>query len=269
VDDRNGSSTPYVLGWLVAAACAIALVYFGFRPVLAAALVFVLPGLLLLRNLRPRPRPSFENVILSLGTSVALVIVLALVLHRFNALSPSGWWVLLPACCLAAWLLSHRKAGAAPEAPRQESQMAPGEQPPVPGIAFNGYQVASLATVVALVAFAIVTARNGALAHQQFAYTEFWITPFDGRDHHRVVVGVHNKEKQPVSYDLELTLNDKIVARHPNLVLADNEQIVEQMTAPDDGTSPEQRIEARLYRNGSQPILYRRVSLSQQTAGVR
>jgi uncharacterized membrane protein len=265
VDDRNGSSTPYVLGWFVAAACAIALVYFGFRPVVAAALVFVLPGLLLLRNLRPRPAPSFENVILSLGMSIALVIVLALVLHRFNALSPSGWWLLLPACCLAAWLLSRRKADAAPAAPQQAAE----EQAPVRGVAVNGYQMASLATVVALVAFAIVTARNGALAHQQFAYTEFWITPFDGRDHHRVVVGVHNKEKQPVSYDLELTLNDKIVARHPNLVLADNEQIVEQMTAPDDGTSPEQRIEARLYRNGSQPILYRRVSLSKQTAGVR
>jgi uncharacterized membrane protein len=265
VDDRNGSSTPYALGWFVAAACAIALAYFGFRLALAAALVFVLPGLLLLRNLRPRPAPSFENVILSLGMSIALVIVLALVLHRFNALSPSGWWLLLPFCCLAAWLLSRRKAGAAPEEPG----LAPEEHASMRGIAVNGYQAASLATVVALVAFAIVTARNGALAHQQFAYTEFWLTPFDGRDHHRVVVGVHNKEKQPVSYDLELTLNDKIVARHPNLVLADNEQIVEQMTAPDDGTSSEQRIEARLYRNGSQPILYRRVSLSQQTAGVR
>jgi uncharacterized membrane protein len=265
VDDRNAAATPYVFGWFVAAACAIALVYFGFRPVLAAALVFVLPGLLLLRNLRPRPAPSFENVILTLGMSVALVIVLALVLHRFNALSPSGWWVLLPAFCLAAWLLSRRNAGDAQVA----SQQAPEERAPLREIAVNRYQMASLAAVIALVAFALVTARNGALAHQQFAYTEFWITPFDGRDHHRVVVGVHNKEKQPVSYDLELTLNGKIVARRPNLVLADNEQIVEQMTAPGDETSPEERIEARLYRNGSQPVLYRRVSLSKQTAGVR
>jgi uncharacterized membrane protein len=260
VDDHNAAPTPYVFGWLVAAACAIALVYFGFRPALAIALVFVLPGLLLLRNVRPRPAPSFENVILTLGMSVALVIVLALVLHRFNALSPSGWWVLLPAFCLAAWLLSRRNAGDAQAAPVQA---------PLREIAVNRYQMASLAAVIALVAFALVTARNGALAHQQFAYTEFWITPFDGRDHHRVVVGVHNKEKQPVSYDLELTLNGKIVARHPNLVLADNEQIVEQMTAPGDETSPEERIEARLYRNGSQPVLYRRVSLSKQIAGVR
>jgi uncharacterized membrane protein len=260
VDDRNASSTPYVLGWLAAAAGAIALVYFGFRPALAVALIFVLPGYLLLRNFRPRPTPSFENAILTLGLSVAVVIVLALVLHRFNALAPSGWGLLLPAFCLAAWLLSRRNAAAA---------QAASEEAPRRGLAITPYQAASLAIVVALVGFALVTARNGALAHQQFAYTEFWITPYDGRDHHRVVVGVHNKEKQPVSYDLELTLNGKIVARHPNLILADNEQIVEQMTAPDDETNPEQRIEARLYRNGSQPVLYRRVSLSKQTVGVR
>lgn len=260
MDDRNAFATPYVLGWLVAAACAIALVYFGFRPALAVALVFVLPGFLLLQNFRPQPTPSFENAILTLGVSVALVIVLALVLHRFNALAPSGWALLLPAFCLGAWLLSRRNA--------VDAQAAP-EGAPRCRLAINPYQAASLLTVCALVAFALVTARNGALAHQQFAYTEFWITPYDGRDHHRVVVGVHNKERQTVSYDLELTLNGKIVARHPNLVLADNEQIVEQMTAPDDEASPEQRIEARLYRNGSQPVLYRRVSLSEPTVGVR
>jgi uncharacterized membrane protein len=260
-------TTPIVAG--VVGLCVIAACVFVFRPLATLALIFVLPGWLLMRNMGPSPGPGFESVVLAIGMSIALVIVLALPLNALGALTPSGWLLALGVFCLLAFQWRRRSLLSA----KDHAQIhAPAT---APGAALRPSRIAGpapltcMATVALLVIAAFALARSGAVAHQQFSFTEFWMLPQDGAGHGPLVVGIRNKEKQPVSYDLELLLNGMLFKRDRNLVLANNEELMVRIAPPVDGTRLKQRVEARLYRNQPRPVLYRRVVLSNESEGLR
>jgi uncharacterized membrane protein len=227
------------------------------RAVGAIVLVFVLPGFLLLHVLARQRKLDFELSLLSVAMSVALLPPLALVLNRFNALSPSGWGVGLALLCLAAWAFRRRDVPGAPfenaEEPRRQLVIA------APALLRPG-RVIRLSVVALMITMAVGVARYGALNQRQFAYTEFWMLPSEKGDYRRLKIGVRNEEKSVVSYDLEISLNSRVFERR-HLIVRNGDTWLKETTAPNDQSEEEQVIQAKLYRSDDPSMLYRQALL--------
>lgn len=228
------------------------------KCIVALLCIFIIPGVLFIRFLSPSKRGIFEWCLLSLGISVALLSPLALLLHRFNALTPIGWGTALALFCLAAWHYSGRGPVA------KTASFDAGEKAVAassPGARWGGGWVARLSCVVLAIATAVGIARNGALNHRQFAYTEMWMLPSRGNDSQRVTIGVRNEEKQGRSYDLELTLNGKLIERRSSLLVRSGDTWVEEAATQFTETNKEQVVEAKLYRTEQPSLVYRHTLL--------
>lgn len=254
---------------LLCALLATALLAPHLRVAIATLVVFGAPGFVLSRVVSSGSRFSFETAVQTIGLSIAAIIIMGLLLHPLGGITQTGWRLALAAVCLFAALSeSWRAPAAAEETPAASEQTAPAAM--ASWSPFDRMRIAvTLGLVTVLAGSAVILARSGASAHRQFSYTELWMLPSRSGIPNRVTVGVRNQEKRPVVYDLELTLNDKIVNRHSAVALADGEQKIEEFATPVDGSTPRQHIEMRLYLNGSDPVLYRHVSLTTQREDLR
>ncbi len=234
-----------------------------FRCVDALVLLLTLPGFLWLRFFSPAQKVDFEYGLLSLGMSVALLPPLALLLHRFNALTPTGWEVALAVFCLAAWHYSGRgsmKAGLSRPAEARDA-------PPSREASRGSRRLLRLSGVALTIAMAVGIARYGALNHRQFAYTELWMLPSQRNDFQRVTIGIRNQEKKPSAYDLELTINGKLIERRSNLLVRNGDTWVEEAPTQFYATSAEQVVEAKLYRTDQPSMVYRHTLLKFVSTG--
>jgi len=208
-------------------------------------------GFLVLRAATGRSRIDLEFIILSAGTSVAITIVLGLVLHAFNAITAVGWIVASGVVCAGAigWSALTRDRAERPAVP--------------PRHAVSRKTIVCFGIMAALFAGAAAVAHHGAVNQRQFAFTELWIVPTDGRSAERVSVGVKNEEQRPSTYVLELVRNGRLLARLPPFSLNDGEQRVEVIPISVDA-GVDQRLEARLHKSDD-PLFIRRVWLSNAT----
>jgi uncharacterized membrane protein len=214
--------------------------------------VFFFPGFLLLRVLLPKKEVDFECLILSIGMSLAATIAFGLILHSLNAMNSVGWGVVVTLVVLGA-LLSTSPRGRAQNLSSFFLWSARG---------FNGASIACFGIVAVLVTGEIALASYGSANHRQFAYTELWMVPFDGRSNERVTIGVRNKEQKRSSYDLEVLVDDKLLVRWSQFDLSEDEEWIKQLPIPM-VLKFGQRVEARLYNRDVPLRLYRRVWLSQ------
>lgn len=243
------------------------------RLALALVLLCLLPGFLMLRLFFPSQRLNFEFWFLSLAMSFAILPLIGLVLHPFNALTLQGWIAATSLLCLVAWfyLLRQPDARTASAIHDLDVEEANDERSLLrsPKGLLNVGRIVRFGSVALAIVMAIGIARYGAFNHRQFAYTELWMLPSQRNNFQRLTIGVTNQEKQPLSYDLELSLNGKLIQRRSNLIVRNGGTWIEEATAPIDKTGTEQIVEAKLYRTDQPSLLYRHTLLKFVAEGVR
>ncbi|HEX8417477.1 MAG TPA: hypothetical protein VF641_07715, partial [Methylobacterium sp.] len=215
------------------------------KAVFAAPLVLLLPGLAVMKAASLDGRARLESLALATGLSMALAVVAGLLLHLLDRLTPAGWVVSLGGLTLAACAIIVTAARST-EGPASDGRLRLGRR--------QGLMV--LGSVLLVVA-AVALARNGALAHRQYTYTEFWMVPTDSTTR-LVTIGIRNAELVPTAYDVDVLADDAIVGRWPSILVPVGETRSSAMTLATTAKAP-RRIEARLYRTADRGRVYRKV----------
>lgn len=217
------------------------------RPA-AVPLILALPGWAVLDAALPSTgRDGLERAASAMGLSLALAVLCGLALDRAGLLTAAGWTVSLGGLTLAAWAL-----GRVTRAP------APRPEPSWPTTRASWRAAALLVPALALAAGAIWTARQGALAHREYAFTEFWLLPSGPG---RAVLGLRNLEKVEAGYAVQVMAGADVVGRWPPITLAPGETATR--TLPVNALpGPPRRMEAWLYRADRPDTVYRKVWLA-------
>lgn len=218
------------------------------RAVAGLPLVFYLPGYAILRATSRGRDDVLASAVFAVGLSLAVTIFCGLALNLSGPLTPLRWTIALGTITLAACIVaSARDRYARPAAP------APTTLPLLhPG------QAAILACAAAIVVAAAIWVRYESIAHPEFAYTELWMT--SDAPGAAVTIGIRNAERAPSSYDLEVTLDGRIVTQRRSIALAVGESWIAELTMPmrDDEAHT---AEARLFKDGNDARVYRRAWL--------
>ena len=222
------------------------------RAFVVLPLVLFLPGAVMARVFLPERKIDFEFVVFSAGLSLAAVIVFALMLNLFQAVNAAGWGAAAFALifvAIVALLRSTRVRRAARYVNLSHFALKRA------GAIIIGFVVAA-----SLVVSAIALAHYGASRHLQFKYTEFWIVPSQAGDQ-LVTIGVRNKEQKASTYDVEVLVDQRLLARWDDIDLADDDPWIKQVPIPLK-LDPNHRIEARLYNHDEPLQIYRNVWIS-------
>jgi uncharacterized membrane protein len=221
------------------------------RMFVVLPLIFFLPGYAILAAALPEDRKGLPRYILAAGLSLAVVVLGGLVLNLVSALSPWGWLALLCAATAAGFLIACWRNGPA------------GVSVPPPfamkwELSIKEAALYSGAFAAVILAFVISTTEGQKF--QQAKFTEFWITPDRTEEIGTVEVGMRNAETMSTSYDVELMLDDQMVAAWRNITLQKNESWSQTVDLP--GPSRRHRLEAWLFKSGDHQKVYRRVWLA-------
>lgn len=237
-----------VIVWLAALTVAAAALPLNMPPVLrlvfAAPFVVFLPGYAVLG----RHFSGLTAFTLSSGVSFAITILWGFVLHVTTGLTPLAWALALTGTTLAALLV---RPGSRPEIVRKAelARMAP-----------SAAQFVIAGTGALLLATSIGMARSAALSYQPFPVTELWMVPSTSGPQNTFTVGIANRERAPMVYDLRLTLNGIPVKTFHDIMLDDGETWTADMPIalkPAD----RRRFEAWLIRTDRPETVYRRAWL--------
>lgn len=216
-----------------------------FPPAIAGlALVLFLPGFLLYRVFHPERRLTFEVLVLVSGLSIALTVVSGLLLHAFGALNNSGWAIALTG--ISALLLLRLSDSPVLEVPLNVASVKLWSR--------------RLFLPVACAAAALAIARDGALHHRQFDYTQLWMLPSATGQLDVVTLGVKNAEKQRTRYSIDFLVNSRLVSQF-GFDLAPDEEMVRTVSLAEQA-QPATRVEAWLYKEPDRSFLYRKVVMN-------
>jgi uncharacterized membrane protein len=236
------------LAAVVAAAGAMMLPGTALRAIVALPLIFYLPGHAILRAAFRERRSDLATAVFAAGLSIAVTVFCGLALNLIGPLTPARWTIALSTVTLAACCVALARGGSRP--------IAAGA-PRIP--ALRAGQAVMLACAGALVVAAAIWARHDALAHPEFSYTELWMTP--GAGDGAATIGVRNAERAPSSYDLEVTLDGRIVTVRRSIALRVGESWLLDIALPmRDGAM--HTVEARLFKNDNDRLVYRRAWLT-------
>ena len=243
---------------LILPALTLAAVAAAFAPVpalrpAAAPLVLVLPGWAVLDAALPRERGAgLERVASAVGLSLALAVLCGLALDRAGLLTPAGWSVSLGGFTLAVWAAGRVARLAAPYPGRVA-------RPPWRMPSRGSWAAAALLVpALALAGAAIWTALQGALAHREYAFTEFWLVPSGPGS---AVLGLRNLETVEAGYAVQIMAGTDVVGRWPPITLGPGETAT-RTVAVDALPGPPRRMEAWLYRSDRPDAVYRKVWLT-------
>jgi hypothetical protein len=186
---------------IACALLAIVVPWEALRLLAALPLAFVLPGYAIVAAAfgPRRPEPT-QSIMLSLGCSLAVLCLGALVLnHLPGGIQTASWagllaLVVVVACCGA--VLHRREGGQAEEALNAPTPLRPRWVDIVCGV-----------VVVALAVGAVGLANTPLPADEAGGYTSLWILP-TGAAGEAVRLGVSSSEQGPRSYLLELQVGD-------------------------------------------------------------
>jgi hypothetical protein len=215
-----------------------------FSAIGAVPLVCVLPGWALLGR---TGFPPLERVVWATALSLALAALCGLALQWTGNLDRRGWGLALGGLALAGCFLVPRTRSADPEATFDRDIWTVRWRP---SLAVVG------AILLALTAY--LYARQGALSHNQYAYTTLWMVPSGVSD--TATLGVRNHERSAMSYRLDLVADGRTVLRWPGLRLGPEETLTREVSLatlrPTAG-----RLEAWLFREDNPAAIYRKVSV--------
>lgn len=226
------------------------------RTIAGVPLIFYLPGHAILRAVGRAPRNAFEAVVFTAGLSIAITVFCGLVLNLLGPLTPLRWTVSLTVVTLGAYWLAHRSTRDA-----RSVAVRPLRLP-----ALSRKNALMLAASIVIAVGATTWSRFDAQAYREFAFTELWMVPEAGGS--AVTVGIRNAERAPAAYDLELTVDNQIVAVRRAIELNVGEKWISDFAWPArDGKA--HAAEARLFKRGREGVVYRRVWLRREPEGPR
>lgn len=219
------------------------------RTLCGLLLVFYLPGYAILRAAFLRPRTGLAGAVFAVGLSIAVTVFCGFVLHLARGMTPVGWPIALGAVTLAACCVAHLR-----DRPASLRKSKSSSHP-----ALTSGRLVMMACAIAIAASAVMLARQQALAHPEFSYTELWMVPHaEGRG--AFTIGFKNLERASSSYDLEIMLDDRTVVVRRSIQLRVGEAWTSDFALPM-GSGAAHRAEARLFRDGDYHLVYRRVWL--------
>ena len=224
--------------------------------ILTLPLVFILPGYALTSALLPTQKFGIERFVLSLGLSLAAVIVGGLLLNLTPfGLQTDSWALLLGGITLAACAVTiarRRRQGVSNSAFEWHSLRE--WRPDLRHGLFIGL---ALLLVGGAVAFSII----GAQQQPRKGFTQLWLLPAGGGSQAKNVVslGISNMETQDMSYRLTVNMDGKLIKEWPSITLNTGQQWKATLTLPQPGHVGAARVEAILYRSDSPRTAYRDV----------
>lgn len=219
------------------------------RLVAALPLLFFLPGYAITAALFPKRSLGIpEQVLLSVGVSMAVVIVGSFILHWTPwGLQARSWVGLLFSVILAASLLAAKrwqKTG------------------PVTGTPLNFTldirQGLLLGLAALVIAAAVVLARTPLPPQGVQGYTQLWILPASDGNPDTMRVGISSMEFTPTEYSLRVLLDGEVVQEWSTIQLQPGEKWETNAILPESSTG---KVEAVLYRLDAPNDIYRRVTL--------
>lgn len=241
-----------LVGVLVAMLAVISAVIFA-SPVLRVMfwlpLIFYLPGHAILCAVFRRKRTGLAGAVFAAGLSLAVTIFCGFVLHLVGGLTPVGWMIALGVVTLGAYGAASARGGFL----LFLQSRAANRPTPTSG------QVAMMVCAVVIAAGAVILARQQTLAHPEFAYTELWMVPH-AEDRAAITIGFKNVERASSSYDLEIMLDERTVIVRRSIQLEVGETWTSSFGLPI-GSGAAHLMEARLFKDGHDHLVYRRVWL--------
>jgi uncharacterized membrane protein len=226
------------------------------RTMAAAPLVLYLPGHAILSAIFPHSPINVERTVFAAGLSMTVTIMCGMVLHCMSAMTSIGWAASLHGITIAACVIAHLRSPSTMAAPWNWSRCRVG-----------GSQFASVGFALALTLAAVDLARQGALAHREYSFTEFWMVPATANNQDLLTIGLESFEKAPASYDIEVTIDGVIFDLWRSIALAPGERWTADLSV-DLSASPPKRVQALLYKDGSGGV-YRKVWFDPVPAGTR
>lgn len=218
------------------------------RVALALAVVLALPGSLFVASLTPAHDLTFtEKVLLSLGLSLAIIVVSGLVLEQLPwGLQARSWIGTLGGIALIGMvLISLRRPRVRMVGVRSFDSRLPTRQ----------VALLSLSIIVACIAFRLATnATPGIATH---AFTQLWMIPEGDA---AVRLGVSSGEAKATQYRLQVLLGDTVLGEWAIIELRPGEKWEIQLALPS-RASRMTSAEALLYDVNAPGAVYRRVTI--------
>ncbi|HYJ22793.1 MAG TPA: DUF1616 domain-containing protein [Solirubrobacterales bacterium] len=221
---RHGDLEAAVGGAAVCALLALALPFDLLRVLVGAPLLFFLPGYAITAAIFAHGRiPRSQFLVFSLGLSLAVLALGALVLNYLPGGVRAGWWaVLLFLVVLGAC------RGAALRRPKRAPAPIAWTAPRV-----NGAQAGLLAGGALLVIAAVVLAFVPLSATNALGYTELSIRPLEAGAGPGVRVAVGSGERDDSSYRLVVKFGDGEGEASSRIALAPGQTQVLELEPPD------------------------------------
>jgi uncharacterized membrane protein len=243
VSDRDLLATATVAALaLIAAVMAVSPVP---RTVLGLPLIFYLPGRTILRTAFQGKVRGLSAAVFASGLSLAVTIFCGFVLHLIGRMTPDGWMIALSSTTLVSCCVAHLAGRCSPFQPN----------PPPSFPALRAIHAILMGCAAATAASAVVVARQEAIWHPEFAYSELWLVP-DPERTGTLTIGVKNAERESSTYELEVTVDGRAVLLQPSIQLRVGETWTSDISL---ATRAPHTIEARLFRDGNDQLVYRRV----------
>jgi hypothetical protein len=217
--------------------------------VVALPLVLFLPGYALVAAIFARGRiPLRHLLVLSIGLSLAVLALGALLLNYLPGGIRAGWWALL----LVIVVFAAARAAAI----RRPSRRAAPSTPWRPRL--NAPQAAIFAAGGLAIVAAIVLAFTPVGAKDALGYTQMWIQPLKGA-RTGVEIGVGSGEQKEASYRLWVKFGDREAPQGRYFKLVPGETRTVRLLTEKQLAASEQ-IRAAHFKQGGPGRAYRRVS---------
>lgn len=230
---------------IVCAALALAIPVEFLSLLFAAPLALFLPGYALAAATLVRHRPGRLQLLpLSLGLSLAVLALGALLLNYLGGIEAGSWALLLVVVTVAA------------------ARAAAVRRPAAAGRAFGlrrpaARTVAMTSVGLVLAGAAIALAYVPVSASHAVGYTELWMQP-DGSE--TVRVGVGNQQHTRTGYQLQVKFGPGAEPISRSLELDPGEQATIRLAAPEGAPSKPLPVVATLFRDDTPGVAYRRVN---------
>jgi len=219
------------------------------RVICGIPLVALCPGYSLVAAIFPGRSPGWpERVLLSLGLSLSVAILGALVLNAsLWGLQTGSWATLFFVVTVASCLIAARR--------RANSQPARSVWA-TPRLRMSQLILLGLAGLVTVAAVRV--ARTPGPVTGVLGYTVLWMLPAD-QDENNIYLGVSSNELSPTRYRLTIKLDGQLVVDTPEITLAPGEKWERALDLPHVRSG--EIVEAALYRADAPGSVYRRVTL--------
>jgi len=218
------------------------------RATLAAPLVFVLPGYALMKALLPdQPRRLAEQLLLSLGSSLAVAVLGGLILN----LTPWGiraesWAGLLCSVTLAACVVAAMRARAALSYPAEPMRLS-----------LRPLQAMLVAVAVLLVFGTVWVARTPAPQQSTQTYSLLWAVPASDSGSDGVRLGVESGESDTSAFIVRVVEGTQQLEEFP-IQLAPAQRWETELTLTG---AVVVGLEVQLSKTETPDVVYRRVAL--------